>query len=280
MLNTEIWNAKGDLVEFSDIQFGAKRGDVAAVIVDRDRPDLTDELVEFIETHKGNLAVDTYVIEMGSVKRSKYESIYYDDSDYRGKCYGHNVGLRYAKFQGYYRYYLVLMNDVRFLEPNGIENLVRIADKNPEIGILSPAEPEGPYPDCFPRVGSDFHTVSTPDYLALLIRNECVESVGFMNPSFKYCWGALHELSYKLYSKGWKLAYCDRVNKRHLGGTTYGKTKNTISRDDYIVNAKRFAADYFRKTYGESWDDDFSKVLPIGISVNTYRVHRRLWESV
>jgi len=85
-------------------------------------------------------------------------------------------------------------------------------------------------------------------------------------------------LSYLLYRKGWHVAYCDLVRMKHLGGTTYGKTRNTISREEYQRNAKAFCADYFRTRYGDDWDEVFKKVLPDEVGINTYKKHRRYWE--
>ncbi len=150
---------------------------------------------------------------------------------------------------------------------------------NSHIGVMSPAEPEGPYPSCAPEKGRDYHPVSTCDYLALFVRGECVEKYGFLNPAFKYSWGAIHEYAYRLYTDGWKVAYCDRVTMRHLGGTTYGKVKGAVSREKYQLLAKQFAARYFVETYGKEWDTLFGNVLPEDIAINTFPRHRRLWET-
>jgi hypothetical protein len=75
------------------------------------------------------------------------------------------------------------------------------------------------------------------------------------------------------------VAYCDKVTKKHLGGTTYGKVKGAVSRDEYQHSAKEFAAHYYVEHYGNKWDDEFSKVLPPEIKFNTFKMHRILWES-
>ena len=282
MLSTKIWDEDKNLVPIELIKNRKRKyKDVAVVIVNRDRPDIADVLVKQIDEVKGNLDVDTYVIEMGSVNPSKHMSFWYDDKDYRGKAYGHNVGVRFVRNIGKYRYYFIAMNDILFTTELGLERLVEISDANPNIGILSPTEPDSGYAGgiCKPIKGRDFHCVSQCNYLGLLIRNECIENIGFLNPDFKYCWGAIHELSYKLYSNGYKVAYCDVVQMKHLGGTTYGKVKGTISRDEYLLNAKRFAATYMRSHYGPNWDEKFSKVLTDDVVFNTYTKHKKRWEK-
>lgn len=283
MLNTGIWYNNGQLVPLDSINYdGDNVKDVAVCIVNRDRPDITDSLVENIHKHKGDLSVDIYVIEMGSKDKSKNMSFYYDDPNFRGKAYGHNVSVRYAKARGKYRYYFTVMNDVYFTTPErGLEKLVAIADANPSIGILSPTEPDSGYAGgiCKPIKGRDFHCVSQCNYLALLVRGECLDKVGYLTPEFKYCWGAIHELSYKMYSNEYKVAYCDAVQMYHMGSSTYGKVKSAVSREEYLKNAQMFAARYMVEHYGKKWDKLFSSVLTDDVMFNTYTKHRDKWEK-
>jgi GT2 family glycosyltransferase len=277
-----IWQENGELVPLKSVAAGERTADVAAIIVNRDRPDLVEELIGELKEMGSNLQIDIFVVEMGSSPETLYDNYtyYYRDDEFRGKCFGHNVGLRIARYTGNYRYYWILMNDIRFDRgTDAVQELVDIADKNPNVAILSPTERDSDYPSSRPRNGKTFHVVSTCDYLGFLIRSEAIEKAGFLNPVFKYSWGAIHELSYHLYSNGYSIAYCDSVKMKHLGGTTYGKTKNTISREKYQENAKLFCMNYFRKKYGENWDEVFSRVLPRGIEHNTYRIHKMLWEK-
>lgn len=277
-----VFDDQNRLIPLHEIPKGKEYRDVAAIIVSRDRPDLVEQTVSQLEIMSKDLKVDAFVVEMGtsSENLSKYCTIRYPDEEFRGKCFGHNVGLRIAVQRATYKYYWILMNDLVF-EPqfDALSALVRISDENPRIAVLSPTEPEAGYPSCKPVENSDYHKVSTSDYLALLMRAEAINDVEFLNPSFKYSWGAIHELAYKLYSKGWWVAYCDKVPMKHLGGTTYGKAKGTISRDEYQFRAKEFAARYFVEHYGSDWDEKFTKVLSPDIKINTFKIHRYFWES-
>jgi hypothetical protein len=258
-------------------------GDVAAIIVNRNRPDLTDALVEQLQALPSTNRARIIEIECGSDpdKRSRYANYTYDDPDFRGKCYGHNCGLDFVLGRhGRFRYYWFLMNDVVF-EPGSdpIATLTEVLASEPRMALVSPTELDSVYPGSEPDAGQRWHMVSTCDYLALLMKDAAQREVGFLNPDFKYCWGAIHELSYKLYRDGWFLAYCDAVRMKHLGGTTYGAGTNTISRAQYRREAQRWAARYFLRTYGPRWDELFSQHLPPQITRNTYRAHRRFWES-
>lgn len=281
--NKNIWNEEGELVPLIPAPVVKHQADIAAIVVSRNRPDLVGNIVDQLKKMGKQLRMDIYVIEMGTdeEKRSPHCSFYYKDEDFLGKCYGHNVGLRFVRSKGKYKYYWILMNDLVFKEgEDTIQKLVDIMETNHKLAILSPTELDSGYPGSKPKDGRDFHLVSTCDYLALLIRAQIVDEVGFLNPVFKYSWGAIHELAYKLYSKGWHVAYCDKVTMKHLGGTTYGKVKGMISREEYQRNAKEFCAHYFREYYGNNWDEEFTKTLPPEIEFNTFKLHRRYWESV
>lgn len=278
----DVWDEQGELTPLTPARFVQHEADVAVIVVSRNRPDLVDNTIRQIEEMGRRLAVDTYVVEMGTDadRLSPHCSLRYDDPDFRGKCYGHNVGLRLARSLGRYRYYWILMNDLVFdAGRDTLQELVDVADANPTIAILSPTEPLSDYPECRPRPSGDYHPVSTCDYLAILVRAECVDEVGFLNPDFKYCWGAIHEFAYQLYAKRWQVAYCDRVTMEHLGGTTYGQAAGTISRKAYQHKAKEFAARYFVERYGSNWDEEFSRALPPEVKRSTFTAHRRLWET-
>ncbi|MEC4986484.1 MAG: hypothetical protein SAJ37_22980 [Oscillatoria sp. PMC 1068.18] len=260
------------------------QGDVAAIIVNRNRPDLTDSLVEQLQNFGKNQSKDIFVIECGSDedKQSKYASFYYPDPEFRGKCYGHNRGLQYVlEEHGRYKYYWFLMNDLVFeSEPDPIDKLIEILAAEPRMGIISPTERDSNYPSSRSQSGRRWHKVSTCDYLALMMKDECLREVGFLNQDFLYSRGAIYELSYKMYRDNWFIAYCDEVVMKHLGGTTYGATADTISREEYLKKARLWAANYFRNTYGEAWEELFSKYLSEDIEINTYKKINKKWNSM
>jgi len=281
-IETQIWDKQGNLRPLNPAPTPEKSADVGVIIVNRDRKDLTDALVNQVRGMAKKYTVHFHIVEMGSEKdkRSGFGHLYYPDPEYRGKCYGHNVGLRWARNTANYRYYWVMMNDLVFNPKiDALGTLIQIADQNPKIAVLSPTEPNSSYINCKPRPNLDFHCVTTCDYLSLLVRAEAVNAVGFLNPMFKYCWGAIHEFSYKLYKNGWWVAYCDKVSMNHLGGTTYGTLKNIPSREQYKHFAAKFASTYFVKHYGKNWDKTFSKVLPPEVRINAFPPHKKIWES-
>ena len=136
----DVWDERGELVPLTPAPAVEHEADVAAIVVSRNRPDLVDGMVRQLQDTGRHLTMDIYVVEMGTDadKLSTHCSLRYDDPDFRGKCYGHNVGLRLARARGRYRYYWILMNDLIFEEgPDVIQELVDVADANPTIAILS-----------------------------------------------------------------------------------------------------------------------------------------------
>ena len=254
---------------------------IAIIIVSRNRPDLVERSVKHFEQ-------DSYpnkeilVVECGTDAQnlSPYPTVSYTDDDFKGKCFGHNVGLNYLNMQKTYDYYLFCMNDVYVNDKTDfLAEMIDVMETNPRLGCMSPAEKDSGYPGARPK-GSGLRPVTTSDYLFLFMRGEVVQKYGFFNHTFKYCWGAIHEYSYKLYRDDWFMAYYDGLDYLHLGGTTYGaKNTKTISREQYQINAKRFAYNYFVEQYGENWDNEFWDVATKhhDIEHNTYSLHRTYW---
>jgi len=259
---------------------------VATLLVSRNRPDLVDRQAEALKSVA--LPNDLYVAEMGTTgdKMSKWSNIHYADADFRGKCFGHNVAMNFARQVKAYDYYLVTMNDVYMnFDGDPVARMIDYMDRYPNLGLLSPTNEatnrEGGYLGSGRSAESGLRPVASFDYLCFLIRGELVERVGFLNPVFKYCWGSLHELAYKTYCSGYFAAYLDEFTYTHLGGTTYGAAgTNTITREDYQQKAPRFASDYFRTTYGPDWSRRFWEATwHYPIEHNTYNVHRGIWAS-
>ncbi len=256
---------------------------VAVLIASRNRPDLVERAAHYFG-ESVTIPHDLYVVECGTDpdKLSAHSTLWYADPQFKGKCYGHALALEAARKAGEYDYYFVMMNDVVF-EP-GIDVLRVLIDqleREPRMALLSPTNSEGGYPGADQRRAHGSRAVTTCDYLAFLVRASALDEVGFLNPQFQYCWGAIHELSYKLYRAGWFVAYSDSVSYKHLGGSTYGQPgTRTISREDYQQRAKRFAFDYFRRIYGDNWDATFWEATAgHAIEVNTFAEHKNLWAS-
>ena len=263
---------------------------VAVLVVSRNRPDLVTSLCTHL-ARNSSIDYDLFVVEAGTDddKVCEFSTVRYADDNFRGKAFAHNVALeearRAAKASGEsYDYYWVLMNDLVFPEgQDAMRTLVEQMEASPELAILSPTCEDGQYPSSGRRQGGGWRPITTCDYLGFMIRAEIVETIGFLNPDFRYCWGAIHELSHLCYGQGWTVGYSDEVEYRHLGGTTYGAAgTNTISREEYQQRAKRYAYTYFSKVYGPRWNEVFWNAARQSkhgarIEVDTYGEHRQYW---
>ena len=124
--------------------------------------------------------------------------------------WGHNLALQQARLAGDYDYYWVLMNDLVFDEGvDPVRALVETMEREERMAILSPTNAEGGYPGASRRPEGGWRKVTTADYLGLMMKARAVDEVGFLRPEFRYCWGAIHDLSYRMYRAGWFLAYSD-----------------------------------------------------------------------
>jgi hypothetical protein len=273
-----IWRCDENLVPLSEVPIGGHVADVAALVISRDRPDLTHKLLDLLESLDTKLSVDVYVVEMGSEKLSQAYAFRYDDPVYRGKPYGHNVALRLAKATGRYRYYWVMMNDVFPQGPDALDTMIEIMEQHPEIGWMAPTGDFG-YLEARPKPGSVFHLVASTDYLSHLMRAEATE-VAFLNPEFKYCWGVELEPCYLLHRAGFRIAYCDVVQETHWGTSTWGQVLGLPSRAEYISRAKSFIVPYYNQKYGLEWDDLFTEALPHDVIFNTNKLFRALYQGL
>lgn len=256
---------------------------VAILLASRNRRDLVERFGDWAARNVKTDA-DLYVVECGSEpdQIGPRSTLAYADPDFLGKCFGHNVLLRHALARGSYDAWWVVMNDVLFDE--GIDPLAPLLDaldRQPRLALVSPTEEGGHYPEADRRQGGGVRPVTTCDYLGFLLRDAALKDAGFLNPAFRYCWGAIHELSFQLHRRGWWLAYSDDVSYRHLGGSTYGAARTrTIPREEYQRRARRFAYPYFLRMYGPDWERRFfAAARPFGARFDTYAHHRAYWAS-
>ncbi|MBI1369152.1 MAG: methyltransferase domain-containing protein [Planctomycetes bacterium] len=263
-----------------------RRPKVAALIASRNRPDLVRDAVKNLRETCHTIDLDILTVESGTTpdKLCEHSTISYADEngEFLGKCHGHNIALNLARMRGGYDYYWVLHNDVRFDAPGTLDPaaaLISAMKSDDRMAICSPMNVDGHFPQGYPQAGRDWHAVCLCDYLGFMMRADVVESIGFLDPSFKFCWGAIHELAYKLNSAGYFIAYHDKLMMKHLGGSTYGQSgTNTISRDDYQAEAARFAYRIMRERYGENWDElFFEAAAKFGIEYNTFSYHKAYW---
>jgi hypothetical protein len=257
---------------------------VAIIVINRDRPDITDRVVEQIQKMGDGLDCHLFVIEAGSKNnlRSRYATHRFRDWKYKGRYYAFNQGLKFAHQKiPQYDYYWFVVNDIVFEESQDVLRILYDAMRSePHMACIGPGEPEAKdYKGCHPEPGRDWHKAATIHGLAMLMRGKAYRDVGYCNPKFHYSQGASSELAYKLYKNKWFLAYSDQAILHHdQSGSTYGVVTR-ISRLEYHRRARKFALKYLSKQYGENWDELFAAVLPHDVEENTFSWHKQVWEK-
>jgi len=254
---------------------------VSIIVINRDRPELADQVVDQIDRMGAGLEKSIYVVECGSRRPegcSRRMTHWFRDPGYRGRYYGFHRGLEIARLNGKADFYWFVVNDISF--PDGqdvLAELVGAMNEDPKMGLIGPGEPEADdYEGCHPKPGRRWHKVATVHGLAHLIRGEVIDTVGYMNPAFRYSQGAGAEYAYKLYRAGWFLSYSDVATLHHAGSSTYGIVTK-ISRHEYHRRARKFATRYLEKTYGANWDELFSSALPPEIETNMFPKQKEIW---
>ena len=257
---------------------------IGIVVMNRDRPDLTNQVVEQIQAMGRGIETTLVVVEAGSDPdsgESKYATHRFEDSPYRGRYHAFNKGLEFLHqdFPINFDYYWFVCNDVIFKEgQDALAELVQCMEGDSRMGLIGPSESNQEwYPGAASQGNSLWHKTATVHGLAQLFRGEVIRTIGYMNPCFHYSQGAGTELAYKLYSNGWFLAVSDGVSLTHAEGSTYGSVV-PISRHEYQRRANLFATRYLRKHYGSDWDKLFSSVLPEGVDGSAYTWQKEVWE--
>jgi len=241
---------------------------VATIILNRNLPEVTDRLYEHLEKFDGNLT-DIFVVEAGSEKSklSKYCSWHVDSPDIaqnglrygRGMNYGLSQLWKEDKFNKYEAFFL-LTNDTEFDEIPTIDPLMKILEKHPRVGILSP---------CSVRWGEKLLLeLEQTKYFwfihnnSFLLRRQFIESIcntnkpSFMNFLFdgNNFRGYLSEseLIAKAYANDWAAAITSKVwaseNESYLINQA-----DLIKTEEYHENLRMYISDgreWLRNKYG------------------------------
>lgn len=241
---------------------------VATIILNRNLPEVTDRLCAHLEKYDGDLT-DIYVVEAGSDadKLSQNVTWHANTPDIlqnglrysRGMNYGLIQLLKENKFEQYDAFFL-LTNDTEFQTVPTLEALIRLLEKHPRVGILSP---------CSERWGERMLlTHESTKYFwfihnnAYLLRREFVESICdkqqpdlmdflFDGSNFRG-YGSENELIAKAYANDWAAAITTDVwaseNESHLLDNA-----DQIKTEGYEENIKLYVSEgrhWMRKKYG------------------------------
>lgn len=209
---------------------------VAAIILNRNLPEVTDCLCEHIIKYDGDIT-DVYVVEAGSDedKLSRYCSWYVDSVDVKrnGMRYGRGMNyglLKLIEIDKFYEYdaFFLLTNDTELKNTQSVQPLLKILNENPKVGILSPCSERWGEKYLIGQKGVKFFWFIHNN--AFFLRREFVEKVGnfekldYMNFLFDGTnfrgYMMEEELIAKAYANDWAAAITNKVwveeNESHL----------------------------------------------------------------
>ena len=241
---------------------------IATIILNRNLPEVTDQLYEHIAKFDGDLT-DIYIVEAGSDEKNlSFHTTWHLNTPevmQNGLRYGRgmNFGLiqlvNLGKFEKYDAFFL-LTNDTEFKASQTLAPLVDLLDKHPRVGILSP---------CSERWGERLllQKEQTKYFWfihnnAYLLRREFIETICnkdqpnimdflFDGTNFRG-YGCEHEIIAKAYANDWAAAITSDVwaseNESHL--IDYA---DKIKTQGFEVNLKLYIEEgryWMRKKYG------------------------------
>lgn len=277
-IQPDLFYENGQLISFPQIPKGLNLIDVAVIIINYARPDLTDQIIQKLKNSGNRLRLEFFVLNTGSNSYHNQDiyTVFCNREDFKGTYFGYNLGFLTARSKYNFRYLLMATNRIFFDESaNIVERLVEAADKNPRMAILYPQKIDSKFIKHRQNHEDDLSLVISGTSEAFLIRSDAVKDVGFFNPDFQFSLGADVEYSFKLYSKGWQMACCNKVKVTCLKDLE----NDSLQKRDFL-RAREFSARYFVEHYGKNWDQEFTQKLPKGLTSKNYSNYRREWESV
>ncbi len=208
------------------------------------------------------IIVDNTTISDGTLEMvKKYTSncIYLKRSSVYSFCDNNNFGLKRASG----KYILFLNNDVEFTDKNILEEMVDWMDKNPKIGVSTPAllnsdkktlqRSGGYFPTLFrviawmtflddvpainklfnsyhPNLGyfNDKHKQDWITGAFYLVRKEILDKIGGFDEDYN-AYVEETDLSFRIKKEGWEIWYLPKWKIVHFGGLSYGNENSLIS---------------------------------------------------
>ncbi|MBI5432779.1 MAG: DUF1698 domain-containing protein [Planctomycetes bacterium] len=235
-----------------------------------DRPERIDALVARLATSL-TLPHELWLVECSGERAwgSRHARLWLGGE--RGASFARNVALSAAKLDGRFDYYVVLSSALELdPESNQLDRLIEQLESEPRLALLAPTLANGSYPGSTRKADSAWHAVATCDDAGYVLRASAIDEVGFLDPAREHDAGAIDELAFRLYSRGWIVACSDTVTCRRASGAAHP-----------APSSRELAStlDAFRRAHGERWDEVFfAATRRHALESNTYALHRERWE--
>jgi len=170
---------------------------------------------------------------------SHVRQICYDDESFSGKTIGHAMAIQLAMCRDEYEYIYVSMQDA-VPRPGCLRSLLEYLEAHPEAGVAVPMFYTAG------RLNIDGQWAKMPtcqvahfEYISFLARAGTLAQVGPPDPTMATGWGVCCEFPMRCWKAGWAVAKVREAVCDHLGGTTWGATPGTPSRQAYHMRGQR-----------------------------------------
>lgn len=211
---------------------------VAALVLNRNLPTVTDILVEHLVRWNGDLS-DVYVIESGSdpERRSRYQSFVADWPEARqhGLRFprGFNFGLLELEKLRKYDYYFLVCQDSVFSEEPTLSILLAEMQRHPRLGVLSPCSPEWGEAKLIPD--GETRLFWFVNHIAWLLRRELLDCIkNTADPSYMdYVYDGTNFRGYN--------ADLELIAKAYVNDYATGITKRAKFREDSTLTDRMAA---------------------------------------
>jgi len=194
----------------------------------------------------------TYLVDNGSTDDSVELTVHHHPEvtviripQNLGYSMAYNLAMPYAFSDGC-DWVILANNDIQ-LEPGCLEELARIAAKDPKIGVMGPTflawekdEPNyymrGKYPEAIPAMERGDSMEMDVDWVEgsfLMVHRRCVEAVGPLDPFFFFYWEEA-DFCRRARLHGWRVVLVPRALARHYGAGSSRDCSSTMKRMDRL----------------------------------------------
>jgi GT2 family glycosyltransferase len=152
--------------------------------------------------------------------------------------------------------FLLLNNDIR-AEPGVLDKIEAALARRPRLGIVSP-HCNGPHP-CMWKHPTDFvRYVPYVEFVAVAIRKEVFQSVGWLDERFSLGWGVDYDFCWRARRAGFGVGVHDSAGVQHLEHQTID---STCSRYEYFGRAGGEMHAGLSAKYGPGWHQLLTTML-------------------
>lgn len=257
--------------KFVRVRPEVKEGRLALIVTNYNMPERASAIAEYVKEHV-KYPTDVILVDNGSDLEppSKYTSLQLAQNVQT--THGWLMGLNYCDslevFEGFkYLAYGFVITSSEILEGQGdvIEKLMRPMVDDPEVAGVHPAlsQDSTTWWKHLLKKGTGCRYTNMIDNIFSIYRADWFNQQGRFKPELTYAWGIDMETSYFARRDSKKILVNDDVEVRKVTNIGYKMDRMNMSSEDRFKNAREQIDVYFKKEYGEKWNDIVSQMYRI-----------------